>query len=79
MPDRLTLSGGNLTTTRHPTTYDYISPLKLNLSGKYILITGAAFEDGVGYATATAFARAGAAAVAIADLHGISEDLAARL
>ncbi|CAH0030138.1 unnamed protein product [Clonostachys rhizophaga] len=63
----------------HFTTYDYISPLKLNLANKHVLITGAAWEDGVGYATATAFARAGASAIAVADLHGVSDDLVARL
>ncbi|KAJ5770484.1 uncharacterized protein N7511_002535 [Penicillium nucicola] len=72
-------SGGRFTTTRHSTTYDYISPLGLNLAGKHVLITGAAWEDGVGYATATAFARAGASAIAIADLHGVSADLAEKL
>ena len=33
--------------THHATSYDYISPLKLNLVGKHVLITGAAWEDGV--------------------------------
>ncbi|KAL4925434.1 SDR family NAD(P)-dependent oxidoreductase [Aspergillus undulatus] len=73
------LSVGNFTATRHSTTYDYISPLKLNLAGKHILITGAAWANGVGYATATAFARAGASAIALADLQGISSDLTAKL
>ncbi|KAJ8115993.1 hypothetical protein OPT61_g2480 [Boeremia exigua] len=79
MVDRRAISGANFTTQRHPTTYDHISPLKLDLTGKHVLVTGAAYEDGVGYATATAFARAGAAAIAMADLHGVSDDLAARL
>ena len=73
------MSGGSFTTKRHPTTYDYISPLKLDLTGKHVLVTGAAFEDGVGYATATAFARAGVTAIAIADKHSVSDELAARL
>lgn len=64
---------------RHSTSYDYISPSKLNLTGKHVLVTGAAYEDGVGYATATAFARAGASAIAVIDLHGISDELVARL
>lgn len=51
--------------------------MKLDLTGKRVLITGTAFEEGVGYATATAFARSGAAAIAMADLHGVSEKLAA--
>lgn len=73
------LSGAYFTDTRHSTTYDYVSPLTLDLSGKHVLITGAAWEDGVGYATATAFARAGASAIAVADLHGVSDDLVAKL
>lgn len=79
MPDRITVSGGNFTSKRHATTYDYISPLKLDLTGKHVLITGTAFENGVGYATATAFARAGASVIAVADRHGISEQLLSRL
>lgn len=35
-------SGGNFTKTIHATSYDYISPLKLNLTDKHVLITGAA-------------------------------------
>ncbi|KAJ4354322.1 uncharacterized protein N0V89_006057 [Didymosphaeria variabile] len=73
------LSGGSFTATHHSTTYDYISPLKLDLAGKHVLITGAAWENGIGYATATAFARAGVSGVAIADLHGMADDLAVKL
>lgn len=69
----------DFTAKRHSTTYDYISPLKLNLAGKHVLVTGAAWEDGVGYATATAFARAGASAIAVIDLHGVSDELVAKL
>jgi NAD(P)-dependent dehydrogenase (short-subunit alcohol dehydrogenase family) len=69
----------DFTTRRHSTTYDYISPLKLNLAGKHVVVTGAAWEDGVGYATATAFARAGASAIAVIDLHGGSDELVAKL
>lgn len=79
MPDRTELSGGYFTATRHSTTYDYISPTNLDLAGKHILITGVAWEDGVGYATATAFARAGASAIAIADVHGIPGEVVANL
>lgn len=79
MSARRELSGGNFTATIHNTTYEYISPLKLDLAGKHVLITGAAWENGIGYATATAFARAGASAIALADLHGISGDLVLRL
>src|SRR3954465_4821097 len=79
MSSKIELSGSYFTATHHSTTYDYISPLKLNLAGRRVLVTGAAWEDGVGYATATAFARAGASAIAVADLHGVSDDLAAKL
>uniref|UniRef100_A0A060T0Z9 ARAD1C12430p n=1 Tax=Blastobotrys adeninivorans TaxID=409370 RepID=A0A060T0Z9_BLAAD len=72
-------SGANFTKARHSTTYDFISPLKLNLTGRNVLITGAAWEDGVGYATALAFARAGVAAIAVADLRGVSDELVAKL
>jgi NAD(P)-dependent dehydrogenase (short-subunit alcohol dehydrogenase family) len=66
-------------TKRHSTSYDYISPLKLNLTGKHVVITGAAWEDGIGYATATAFARAGASAIAVVDFHGVSDELVIKL
>lgn len=72
-------SGAYFTATHRPTSYDFISPLKLDLAGKHVLITGIAFEYGIGYATATAFARAGASAVAVADLHGVSEELVQKL
>lgn len=51
----------------------------MNLTGKHVPVASAAFEDGVGYATASAFARAGASAIAMAGLHGASEKLAAKL
>lgn len=79
MSNKTDLSGGYFTATHHSTSYDYISPLKLDLKGKHVLITGAAWKDGVGYATATAFARAGVSAIAVADLHGVSSDLVAQL
>ena len=79
MSDRKALSGGEFTARRHSTTYNYISPLKLDLTNKNVLITGAAWEDGVGYAAATAFARAGATAIAVADLHSVSEQLITKL
>jgi NAD(P)-dependent dehydrogenase (short-subunit alcohol dehydrogenase family) len=63
----------------HATSYPYISPLSQDLSGRHVLITGAAWGDGVGYATATAFARAGASAIAVIDLHGVSAELVSRL
>lgn len=79
MSTRRELSGGNFTATLHATTYDYISPLKLDLDGKHVLITGAASGNGIGYATATAFARAGASAIALIDLQDISDDLVVEL
>ena len=69
----------DFTAKRHSTTYDYISPLKLDLAGKNVLVTGAAWDNGIGYATATAFARAGASAIAVTDLHGVSDELVAKL
>jgi tRNA A37 threonylcarbamoyladenosine dehydratase len=79
MLHQMTMSRGNFTNTRHATTYDHVSPLKLDLAGKHVLITGTAFEDGVGCATAMAFARAGATAIAIADLRGVSEEVASKI
>ncbi|KAH9220670.1 hypothetical protein DL95DRAFT_479390 [Leptodontidium sp. 2 PMI_412] len=76
---RTALAAGNITATRHSTTYDYISPIKLDLAGKNVLITGAAWQDGVGYATATAFSCAGASAIALADLNGVSNYLVMKL
>ncbi|KAG7527785.1 hypothetical protein FFLO_06592 [Filobasidium floriforme] len=63
----------------HAASYDYISPLKLDLSGRHVLVTGAAHEDGVGFATALAFARAGAAVIVLADLRGVAEERAESL
>ena len=63
----------------HATSYPFISPLAQDLSGLHVLITGAAWDDGVGFAAATAFARAGASAIAVIDLHGVSDHLVARL
>ncbi|RKK98492.1 hypothetical protein BFJ68_g13567 [Fusarium oxysporum] len=65
--------------THHATSYDYISPLKLDLTGQRVLITGAAHEDGVGFATARAFARAGASFIACCDIHGISDKIIMKL
>lgn len=38
-------------------------------------MTGAGRIDGVGYATALVFARSGASGIALADIHGVSDDL----
>lgn len=56
------------------TSYDFISPTRLDLGGRNVLITGAAWEDGVGHATATAFARAGASCIALIDLCAIPKE-----
>lgn len=69
------LSGVNFTSKTHSTTYDFISPLKLDLTGKYVLVTGAAKVNGIGFATARAFAQAGASAIAIADVTEITDEL----
>lgn len=76
---RYAASGGNFTPTTHSTTYDYISPLHLDLTGKRVVATGAAYGNGIGYATATAFARAGASFIALADIHPIPEPLISNL
>jgi hypothetical protein len=74
MSGKPALAGG-FTATYHSATYGYIAPLKLNLAGKHVLITGGAWKSGVRYAAATGFAHAGASAIAIADLHGITTNL----
>ncbi|EXJ85897.1 hypothetical protein A1O1_06266 [Capronia coronata CBS 617.96] len=53
----------NFVPTIHNDTYPTIDPLNANLSGKYVLITGA--SKGIGRATAMSFARAGASGIAI--------------
>ncbi|KAJ6000459.1 hypothetical protein N7481_000868 [Penicillium waksmanii] len=57
----------DFTGKNHATSYPFISPLARDLSGRHVLITGAAWEDDVGYATATAFARAGVSSIAVID------------
>lgn len=60
----------NFTKDRHDT-YAYIEPSRVDLTGKYVLITGAA--GGIGRATATSYARAGASRIAIADLSSLDD------
>ncbi|KAM0716782.1 hypothetical protein Q7P37_008227 [Cladosporium fusiforme] len=69
----------DFTVKTHATSYPFISPLAQDLSGRHVLITGAAWDDGVGFTTATAFARAGASAIAVVDLHGVNDHLVSRL
>nr|KAG7122158.1 Short chain dehydrogenase citE like protein [Verticillium longisporum] len=46
---------------------------------RYAVVTGAAWDTGVGFATAKAFARAGVSGIAVVDLHGVSDNLVANL
>eukprot|EP01113_Clastostelium_recurvatum_P050037 TRINITY_DN9384_c1_g1_i1.p1 TRINITY_DN9384_c1_g1~~TRINITY_DN9384_c1_g1_i1.p1 ORF type:complete len:295 (+),score=28.53 TRINITY_DN9384_c1_g1_i1:20-904(+) len=63
------MSRRDFTATVHSSSYPFISPLQhSNLVGQHVLITGAAWEDGVGFATAKAFARAGASVIILVDL-----------
>jgi NAD(P)-dependent dehydrogenase (short-subunit alcohol dehydrogenase family) len=73
------LSGVNFTKNTHSKSYEYISPLTLDLEGKNVLVTGAGREDGIGFATAIAFARAGASAIAVADIKAIQDTAIKRL
>lgn len=57
----------------HAKSYSFIDPLALNISGRKVLVTGAARQDGVGYATALAFAKAGASIIALTDVEDIGE------
>lgn len=65
----------DFTKLTHASSYPLISPTNLDLAGRYVVITGAAFDNGVGYAAATAFAKGGASGIALLDLHGVSEPL----
>ena len=65
--------------SRRAASYDFISPLSLDLHGSNVLITGAALPDGVGFATAKAFAQAGASGIVLADLHAVPPELVAEL
>ncbi|KAJ4373203.1 hypothetical protein N0V83_003496 [Neocucurbitaria cava] len=54
--------GANFTSEHHDT-YPYIDPTNADLSGKYVLITGA--SKGVGKSAALSYARAGASGIAL--------------
>lgn len=56
-------SGKFFTPTAHHDTYPAVDPTQWDLTGKFVLVTGA--SRGIGRATAIAFARAGASGVAI--------------
>ncbi|KAF2429040.1 short chain dehydrogenase reductase [Tothia fuscella] len=58
--------GYGFTPTTHNDTYAAIDPERLNLSGKKVLITGAA--RGIGREIALSYAKAGASAIGILDL-----------
>lgn len=71
---------GDYTTTRqvHSDTYPAIDPIKADLSGKAVFISGA--SRGLGKATAISFARAGASFIAISarsDLCAVEAELKA--
>ena len=64
-----------MSTLRHDT-YGEVSPLKIDLKGKHVLITGA--SKGVGRATALSYAAAGASGIVIAarsDLSSMAKEL----
>ncbi|KAI1497212.1 hypothetical protein F5X99DRAFT_29631 [Biscogniauxia marginata] len=64
--------------TVHKDTYPYISPVKADLSGKSVFITGA--SKGIGRAIALSFARAGCSHIAVAtrsDLPDLERDILA--
>ena len=66
----------NFVPTLHHDTYPAIDPLKADLSGKYVLITGA--SKGIGRVTALSFAKAGASGIAIlarSDLSSLESEL----
>lgn len=55
--------GFEFVSTRHHHTYDTIDPLKVDLNGKYVLITGA--SRGIGRAIAISYAKAGVSGMAL--------------
>lgn len=64
-------NGMDFTPTIHKDTYPAISPLKQNLQGLHVLITGA--SKGIGRATALSYAAAGASAIVIAARSDLKE------
>ncbi|KAL8805458.1 MAG: hypothetical protein Q9223_000902 [Gallowayella weberi] len=76
MPPNPAAAGFNFTSTLRSDTYPAIDPSQLDLSGKYVFLSGA--SKGVGRAAAFSFVRAGVAAIAIAarsDLSLLEQEL----
>ena len=67
----LILAGRYFVSTIRHDTYPAIDPSKASLEGQHILITGA--SKGIGRATATAYAKAGASAIALGARSDLSE------
>ncbi|KKY18019.1 putative short chain dehydrogenase reductase [Phaeomoniella chlamydospora] len=57
------LQNGSDYLPKHSTTYSFISPLKLDLTGKTVFITGA--SKGIGSALALSYAKAGASTIGL--------------
>lgn len=55
--------GSTLVSTSHNDTYPYIDPIKGNMTGAKVLVTGA--SKGIGRATVKSYARAGASSIAL--------------
>ena len=69
-------SGQSFVTPSRSDTYPFIDPKKLDLSGKYVFISGA--SKGIGKALAIAYAEAGAAGIALgarSDLSSLKGDM----
>ena len=63
-------SGQSFVTPSRSDTYPFIDPKKLNLSGRYVFISGA--SKGIGKALAISYAEAGAAGIALGARSGLS-------